>query len=199
MQLLKLLRVIVTSAAATVVGLANAARRGDDTRVRLRIGDIAPDFSLAGSDGQVHTLSTFRGRQAVVLAWFPKAFTGGCTRQCGSMESHRAIIDTFDVAMFGANVDDADTNRRFAAAFDIRFPLLSDPDTTAARAYGVLGRSGFPSRWTFFIGANGRILAIDERGETSTHGMAIERTLAALGVSRRPQTPPALDRPVLTR
>jgi AhpC/TSA family len=78
LQFHKLLRMIAASATAAVVGAANmAAGRGGGAQVSLKAGDWAPDFSLPGSDGSTYRLSDFRGRQAVVLAWFPKAFTGG--------------------------------------------------------------------------------------------------------------------------
>jgi hypothetical protein len=78
LQFLKLLRMIAATAAATASGAVNmAAGRGGDPQISLKAGDQAPDFSLPGSDGSSYRLGDFRGRQAVVLAWFPKAFTGG--------------------------------------------------------------------------------------------------------------------------
>jgi peroxiredoxin Q/BCP len=71
------LRTLTATAAAVVVGVANVVTRRMKTRAELRIGDRAPDFSLAGSDGRTYRLSDFIGRRAVVIAWFPKAFTGG--------------------------------------------------------------------------------------------------------------------------
>jgi peroxiredoxin Q/BCP len=183
MQLLTALRVVITSAAATMAGLARAGtQRSRAPRVRLNIGDVAPEFSLTASDGVVYRLSSFRGRQAVVLAWFPKAFTGGCTRQCASIELQRAAFEARGVRVFGANVDRPSTNRAFAEALGLWFPILSDPARTVAASYGVLGSSGFPSRWTFYIGRDGRILAIDKTGETSAHGDTIASTLARLGL-----------------
>ena len=78
LQFLNQLRMIAASAAAAAAGAVNlAAGRGGDSQVSLKAGDQAPDFSLPGSDGRTYRLGDFRGRQAVVLAWFPKAFTGG--------------------------------------------------------------------------------------------------------------------------
>ena len=69
---------IAATAGATAVGAVNmTAGRGGDPQISLEAGDLAPDFSLPGSDGSTYRLGDFRGRQAVVLAWFPKAFTGG--------------------------------------------------------------------------------------------------------------------------
>jgi len=70
-------RSFVATAAAVAVGVVNAARGGDDDTVELKPGDEAPDFTLPGSDGRSYHLRDFRGTRGVVIAWFPKAFTGG--------------------------------------------------------------------------------------------------------------------------
>lgn len=186
MQLLTRLRVILTSAGAVFTGLLNAARaRGGLSRVELTPGDEAPDFALKASDGCTYRLSEFRGRQMVVLAWFPKAFTGGCMAECESIGANSHALRRLNVRYFGASVDGPETTRRFAASMGIDFPLLSDPRKSAARAYGVLGRSGFPSRWTFYIGVDGRILAIDKHVRTATHGSDIEKTVNELQIFRQ--------------
>ncbi len=86
---------------------------------------------------------------------------------------------------FAASVDAPETNARFAESLGIDYPILSDPEKQAARAYGVLSSSGFPSRWTFYIGADGRILDIDKHVSASSHGPAIAARLRELGVETR--------------
>jgi peroxiredoxin Q/BCP len=185
-QLLGRLRVIATTAKAVAVGLINIARRrGDDDRVVLAPGDEAPDFELTGSDTRSYRLSSFRGHSAVVIAWFPKAFTGGCTAECESIGASGRTLRQFNVAYFGASVDRPETNRKFAESMGIDYPILSDPGRSVARAYGVLGPSGFPSRWTFYIGKDGRIQQIDKGVRTGTHGLDIEQTLTDLQTARR--------------
>src|SRR5262249_8402000 len=177
---------IATTATAIVAGLFNVARhRADDHRVVLVPGDEAPDFELTGSDGRNYRLSSFRGHSAVVIAWFPKAFTGGCTAECESIGASRRALHQFDVAYFGASVDRPEMNRKFAESMGIEYPILSDPGKSVAHAYGVLGPSGFPSRWTFYIGKDGRIQQIDKGVHTSTHGPDIEKTLTDLQTARR--------------
>ena len=80
---------------------------------------------------------------------------------------------------FGASVDTAETNARFAASLGVKYPILSDPAKTAARAYGVLGPTGFASRWTFYIGADGRILDVDKKVSAASHGRDIVARLRA--------------------
>ena len=83
---------------------------------------------------------------------------------------------------FGASVDAPEKNAEFAKSLELDFPILSDPAKTTATAYGVLGPSGFASRWTFYIGADGRIAAIDKQVQASTHGGDVVERLKALKV-----------------
>ena len=83
---------------------------------------------------------------------------------------------------FGASVDSPEKNAEFAKSLDLDFPVLSDPTKDTARAYGVLAPSGFASRWTFYIGADGRIAAIDKDVHASSHGSDVVSRLKALGV-----------------
>jgi peroxiredoxin Q/BCP len=115
-----------------------------------------------------------------VIAWFPKAFTGGCTAECASSGASSRTLRQFNVAYFGASVDRPETNRKFAESMGIDFPILSDPGKSVARAYGVLGPSGFPACWTFYVGIDGRILQIDKGVRTGMHGLDIEKTLNEL-------------------
>jgi peroxiredoxin Q/BCP len=186
MQPLKHLRIAATTVAATTAGLFRIAARRQAPRVLLAVGDTAPEFALPGTDGRPHHLAEICATgDAVVVAWFPKAFTGGCTTECESLGRSAEDVRRYRVQFFGANVDSVETNRRFAASLGIDYPLLSDPDGRVARAYGVLGASGFPSRWTFFIGADRRILAIDRHVQVSSHGSDVAATLDRLGISRR--------------
>jgi peroxiredoxin Q/BCP len=184
-RLLRVLRIAATTVGAAGAGMINyVLGRGESHPVQLKAGDPAPDFSLAGSDGRRYRLADLRGRDAVVIAWFPKAFTPGCTKECESLGSSRALLGPFKVRYFGASVDTPETNRRFAASLGIDYPILSDPDRAVARAYGVIGKSGFPSRWTFYIGTDGRILEVDKHVQVSTHGTDVAARLSTLEVPR---------------
>jgi peroxiredoxin Q/BCP len=152
----------------------------------LAVGDPAPDFSLAGSDGRTHALAELRGKRAVVLAWFPKAYTSGCTIECKSLAEKGDLIRAYDVAYFMASVDSLEDNTGFAQKEKADFPLLADPTRETAKAYGVLGSMGFAQRWTFYIGADGNILAIDKRVNPATSAEDIAAKLAELGVAKRP-------------
>ena len=90
------------------------------------------------------------------------------------------------MAYFAISVDPPDVNRKFAQSLGVDYPLLSDPTKAVATAYGVVDPDQpFASRWTFFIGSDGRIAYIDKHVTPATHGQAVAAKLAELGVPRR--------------
>jgi peroxiredoxin Q/BCP len=151
---------------------------GQAPAVELKVGDPAPDFSLQGSDGKTYKLSDYKGKKAVVLAWFPKAFTSGCTIECKSLAENGDKIRKFNVAYFMASVDQPEDNKGFAEKEKADFPLLSDPSKATATAYGVLNPNGLAKRWTFYIGKDGKILGIDKAVQPKT---SAEDMIAKLG------------------
>ena len=144
----------------------------------LKVGDQAPDFSLQASDGKTYKLADFKGKKAVVVAWFPKAFTSGCTIECKSLAANGAKIRKFNVAYFMASVDPVEANKGFAEQEKADFPLLSDPSKETAKAYGVLNQNGMARRWTYYIGKDGKILGIDKEVKPAT---SAEDMIAKLG------------------
>lgn len=152
----------------------------------LEVGDMAPDFELQASDGNTYKLSDFTGKEAVVIAWFPKAYTSGCTIECKSLAQKGHLIKKYQVAYFMASVDELADNKGFAEETQADFPLLSDPEKTTARAYDVLHAMGFAKRNTFYIGVDGKIMAIDENVKPATSAEDMAAKLGELGVALRP-------------
>jgi peroxiredoxin Q/BCP len=154
----------------------------------LAVGDKAPDFSLVGSDGKTYRLADYKGKKAVVLAWFPKAFTGGCTLECKSLAANGDKIRQYDVVYFMASVDAVDGekgNKAFAESEKADFPLLSDPTKETATAYGVLHpERGFAQRWTFYIDKAGNIAAIDKAVKPPTSAEDMIAKLTELKVAK---------------
>jgi peroxiredoxin Q/BCP len=150
------------------------------------VGDPAPEFSLKGSDGKSHALADCKGKCAVVLAWFPKAFTPGCTKECKSFAEGEETLKGLNVAYFTASVDTPDYNKQFADSLNCHYPILSDPDKTVAKAYGVVheGRA-VPERWTFYIDKEGIIRAIDKKVNTPTAAGDVAAKLKDLGIAAR--------------
>ncbi len=151
----------------------------------LKVGDPAPDFTLAASDGNTYSLADFKGKQAVVLAWFPRAFTSGCTVECKSLAENGHLIREYDVSYFMASVDPLADNKRFAEETGADFPLLSDPDKGVAEAYGVLAGMGFAKRHTFYIDVDGTIVKIDTSVQPATAAEDMADALGELGVAKR--------------
>src|SRR5690606_3120832 len=150
----------------------------------LEPGDMAPDFRLPAADGKTYQLSDYRNKQAVVLAWFPKAHTYGCTIECKSLAENGDKIRQFDVTYFMASVDPLAVNEDFALQTNADFPLLSDEGKTVARAYGVLRPAGVATRHTFYIRKDGRILKIDTDVQPEASAEDMARYLGELGVER---------------
>ena len=166
---------------AILFGLGSAARGAD-----LVVGSTAPAFSLQGSDGKTYTLAQFVGKEGVVLAWFPKAFTGGCTAELKSLTESAAAISAYDASVFMVSFDTPEKNAEFAKSLDSKLVLLSDPQGLAANAYGVSSLGAmYARRWTFYIDSNGAVVAIDKDVNTETAGQDIARKLGQLGFPKR--------------
>jgi peroxiredoxin Q/BCP len=151
-----------------------------------KVGDPAPAFSLQGSDGKIHALSDYKGKSAVVLAWFPKAFTPGCTKECKSFAQGGSSLKDLKVAYFTASVDAPDYNKKFAESLECDYPILSDPEKTVAKAYGVVheGRA-VPERWTFYIDQDGVIRAIDKSVNTASAAADVAAKVKELGLAAK--------------
>jgi len=167
---------------AALVAIATTSARADE----LEVGDEAPDFTLRASDGQTYSLSDFKGKKPVVIAWFPKAFTGGCTKQCRSMAEQGDQIKRFDVAYFTASTDDVETNQKFAESLHVDYPILSDPGGKVAEAYGVLmADRGLARRVTFYIDKEGIIRGIDKQIVTENAGAEVAEMLEELEIASK--------------
>jgi peroxiredoxin Q/BCP len=167
-----------------VLGLALGGLGRPAAADELKVGDRAPAFSLRGTDGKVYTLDQFRGKQAVVIAWFPKADTPGCTAECKSFRENSDHLKPLHVAYFTASVDTVADNKAFATKLGLDYPILSDPDKTVARAYGVLNpKNQFAQRWTFYIDKDGIIRAIDKKINTKQAGADLAAKIKELGLA----------------
>jgi peroxiredoxin Q/BCP len=151
----------------------------------LEVGQKAPDFQLQGSDGKTYSLADFAGKRGFVLAWFPKAFTSGCTAELEDLRDNAAAIDSYDASVFMVSPDPPHKNAEFAKSVDAKQVLLSDVGGGVASAYGVGGLSGYAKRWTFYVDEEGVVRAIDTEVETDTAGADIARKLGELGFPKK--------------
>jgi len=156
----------------------------------LKAGDNAPDFELKASDGKTYKLAELlKTNKAVVVAWFPRAFTGGCTKECKSMKENGAALKGLDVAYFTASTDPvegAKGNKAFAESLGVDYPILSDPDGKVSKAYGIYNADrNAAARVTFYIGEGGKLLHVDKAVKTESHGADIAAKLKELGVGAK--------------
>ncbi len=152
---------VAVLAMATQLGAQNAA----PPKTHLKVGDKAPDFSLPSTPkGEPVKLSDFRGKKAVVLAFFPAAFTGGCTKEMLGYQAGLARFEGVDTQVFGVSTDNVPSQNAFAEKLELKFPLLSDFAKREVTAkYGVLmAERGFANRATFVIDKDGVIQHIEE-------------------------------------
>ena len=106
--------------------------------------------------------------------------------ECKSLRESGGKIREFDVAYFAASCDTPETNRQFAESLGADYPILSDPDHKTAEAYGVLmPEHGLARRWTFYVGVDGKILAIDTQVKPATAAEDMATRLAELGAARK--------------
>jgi peroxiredoxin Q/BCP len=125
---------------------------------RIKEGDIAPDFTLRANTGEDVTLSSFNGKKAVVLFFYPKDDTPGCTKEaCDFRDSHVRFLDS-GAEVIGVSSDSVDSHEKFAGKHNLPMKLLSDPGGTVRALYGVKATLGIlPGRATFIIDRQGKV------------------------------------------
>lgn len=143
--------------------------------ITLNPGDSAPDFTAQDQSGQTHRLADYRG-QRVALYFYPKDDTPGCTAQACSLRDGETQLRAAGIQVLGVSPDDVASHQKFAAKFELPFPLLADSDRALAEAYGVwqekknYGRTYWGIvRTTFLIDAEGRVERIIRRPDTKNH------------------------------
>jgi peroxiredoxin Q/BCP len=141
----------------------------------LAPGQTAPDFTLPDQDGNEVTLSSLRGR-TVVLYFYPRADTPGCTTQACGVRDHRADYEAAGAVVLGVSPDSVDAIRRFRDKYDLGFTLLADEDHAVAERYGVwvqknlYGKKSWGvQRATFIIDRNGDIAEVFGKVSPATH------------------------------
>ena len=135
----------------------------------LSIGNSAPDFTLQDADGNNFSLSDYKGKNPVVIYFYPKANTPGCTKEaCGIRDSFSKFKEN-NIIIFGVSVDSKESIKEFINDHNLNFPLLSDGKKEVSKAYGVLNNIGIDSRITFIIDRQGNIANILRDVDVETH------------------------------
>jgi peroxiredoxin Q/BCP len=139
-------------------------------------GDIAPDFKLKSDDGKTYSLSDFRGKKEVVLYFYPKDDTPGCTKEACSFRDSLSSLNKVGVQVLGVSMDDLDSHEKFRTKYSLNFPLLSDADGEVSKEYGVykLKNNYGKKYWgiersTFIIDKDGKIKKAIRRVQVDGH------------------------------
>lgn len=127
-----------------------------------KINEIAPAFSLVNQEGAVISLADFRNKSNVVLYFYPKAMTPGCTIQARGIRDHKDQWQSIDTVVFGVSPDKFERLKKFEERDTLNFDLLSDVDHAVAEAYGVWGEKKFMGRT--YIGVHRISFIIDKQG-----------------------------------
>ncbi len=156
--------------------------------LKLKVGDPAPDFAAPSQTGETVSLAQYRGKQAVVLYFYPKDDTPGCTREACAFRDEWSALQQTGVAVLGVSTDPVKSHAKFAEKYKLPFPLLADADRKIVTAYGVWGEKIFMGRKyrgthrvTFLIGRDGRIRHIWDQVRPEAHAaevLAAARTAA---------------------
>lgn len=130
------------------------------------VGELVPDFTLQDQDGKSHTLSQYRGKK-VVLYFYPKDMTPGCTVQAEGMRDSMNDLEAKGIIVLGVSVDDVKSHKKFVQKHDLNFPLLSDIDKKVVQEYGVWKeKSMFGKK---YMGIQRDTFLIDEEGKLIQH------------------------------
>ena len=154
------------------------------SRVELKAGEPAPEFTLPDADGLPTSLKDFRGRRVIVY-FYPAAMTAGCTTQACDFRDNLSELDGAGVTVIGISPDPVAKLARFRDEQDLTFPLLSDVDRTVLDAYGAYGEKKLYGktvigviRSTFVVGADGRVEAAQYNVKATGHVAKLRRQLA---------------------
>ena len=143
--------------------------------MKLQIGDKAPDFTSVDQDGKSISLNDFKGKK-IVLYFYPKDNTPGCTEQACNLRDNYALFKTKGYTILGVSVDSVKKHQNFIKKFDLPFPLIADTDMKLVNDYGVWAEKSMYGkkfmgiiRTTFVIDENGIITDIIEKVKTKEH------------------------------
>ena len=146
--------------------------------IRVKVGDLAPDFEGPTSHGNRLGLKDFIGKKNVVLYFYPKDDTPGCTKEACSFRDNLQSVRNYGGEIVGVSLDGVESHKKFSTKYALQFPLISDKDKRISKAYGVLRDTGTSTnRVTFIIDKNGKVVKIFPKVDVSKH---TEEVLSAI-------------------
>jgi peroxiredoxin Q/BCP len=149
--------------------------------MKINVGDKAPDFEGPTGDGGNLGLKDFVGKKNVVLYFYPKDDTPGCTKEACSFRDNLTPIRSMGAEIVGISLDSVDSHKKFSTKYKLPFPLVSDSKGNVARAYGVLKDSGTSTnRVTFIIDKTGKIAKVFPKVDVTKHTEEVVTALKAI-------------------
>jgi thioredoxin-dependent peroxiredoxin len=142
----------------------------------LAVGTKAPDFNVKDTNGNAVTLSGLAGKK-VVMYFYPKDDTPGCTKQACSFRDNYAVYQDKGIVILGVSKDNESDHQAFTAKFNLPFPLLADVTGEIVTKYDVVGNGGYAKRVTYAIDETGNIVHVDESVNTETHANDVLKAL----------------------
>lgn len=147
----------------------------------LKVGDKGPDFSLMDERGRLVSLRDYLGKKAVILYFYPKDFTPGCTAEACSFRDDYKVYEERGAVVVGVSLDSVESHMKFSEKYNLPFLPLSDSQKEVAKAYGVLGTGGFlAKRVTFVIDKEGKIAAVFPKVDVKHHSEEVLKVLDEL-------------------
>jgi len=150
--------------------------------IKVKEGDSAPDFSGPTYDGSQLGLKDFVGKKNVVLYFYPKDDTPGCTKEACSFRDNIDSVRKMGAEIIGVSLDNVESHKKFASKYKLPFPLISDKEKRIAEAYGVLKEHGMSTnRVTFIIDKAGKVAKVFPKVDVTKHTEEVIATLKELG------------------
>jgi thioredoxin-dependent peroxiredoxin len=134
----------------------------------VAVGDVAPDFEAPDQDGHAFRLSSLRGAP-VVLYFYPKADTPGCTIEAKGFRDHLSEFRAKGIQVVGVSTDECAEQKAFATKYGLNFTLVADAEKQVGKKYGVLNPRGTARRVTFLIGKDGKVAEVVDSSSAETH------------------------------
>lgn len=148
--------------------------------LKLKAGDKAPDFTLQDAFGKSYKLSSYKGKTPVIVYFYPKAGTSGCTKEACGIRDDWSKFKQNKIPVLGISVDDKPAIKKFIDDYKLNFPLLSDIDKKVSKEYGVVGISGYDKRITFIVDKNSKIAEVIEVKDIENHSKTVLQKAIAL-------------------
>ena len=168
-----------------LIGLAVAGLTLVNTSVGAastpKAGDAAPLFSGQDQNGKTVNLADLIGKKIVLLYFYPKDFTSGCTKEACGFRDRMGDLQKDNVEVIGVSFDSSKSHVKFAAKYNLNFPLIADPDGRIADLYGArVDHMDIAHRVSFLLGLDGKIVHVTESGNPEIHFQQMKEAIATL-------------------